>query len=155
MHLVRLGRSVWEVLAVADSRRDCVLDDLIDLCRVPTAPGAPGVVLTEADPGLDPEQRLAYWMIAHLQEDVPANGPGKMPTSRYLTNQILEFRRGPKRGKKLRVNYFYGAGHKVVVCVSSFFKREETPKREIKRADKMRRKYFEDEENGLNIIEEF
>ena len=136
MRLVRLRRQVWDVLAVADESGRCLVDDLLELSR---------------RGGKD--QRTAKRMIALLLEDLPANGP-RGNLSKHLTDHILEFRRGPKRGKQLRVTYFYGSGRRVIVCARWFFKREKTPPGEIQKAAAIRSEYQLGELKKTNRIDD-
>lgn len=144
MHLVRIRRQVWDVLAVADDRGRCLLDDLLEVACPDKEPGRKR----------DKEQRTAKRMIALLRADLPANGP-RGELSKHLDDHILELRRGPKHGKQLRITYFYGAGRRVIVCARWFFKREKTPSGEIRWAKKIRERYLKDELDHRNVIESF
>jgi Phage derived protein Gp49-like (DUF891) len=116
------------------------MDDLLDLCQRSGKP--------------DKEQRTAKRMVALLMEDLPANGP-RGNLSKHLDEHILEFRRGPKHGKQLRVTYFYGSGRRVIVCARWFFKREKTPPGEIHKAIELRDEYLLGELKRTNTIDEF
>ena len=154
MRLVRIAphppsRKHWDVLAVPSARGDTVLEKLLEWS------GLVGAAIPEqegtAKSGADAEQKAARDMIALLRVDVPTNGPRPgTPRSRSLRDQIFEFCFGPRRGKKLRVTWFYGgpARNRTVICFATFFKREATPRGEIERASKCRRRYLMAEASG-------
>lgn len=109
-----------------------VLDDLLAWCAPDS--GSP-----------DPEQRTARKMVALLLDDLPSNGPraDNKNFSKLLRDQIFEFRTGPKRGKKLRVLWFYGIPprRRTIICVTAFFKRETTDADALNRAITLQHRY--------------
>lgn len=134
MRLVRKGRAVWEVLAIEDHRGSSVWTWL----------------QAEADSGNRHAQSMRV-LIRH----VLSNGPPESPfLCDSLRDKIYEFKRGPKRGRKLRVLFFYDEG-RVIVCTHAFWKDQRTAPNEINKAVAMRRGYFDAKRSGgLEIREE-
>jgi phage-related protein len=125
MRLVRLGRrAVWDVIALAEDDGRSVWGEL------------------EA---IDPGYKHAETMRVLISTHVPRNGP---PVHNHLRcsslgDDIFEFKTGPKRGKKLRVLWFYDEG-RLIVCTHSFLKdTRTTPPDEKAKAIRMRRAYFD------------
>jgi len=89
-----------------------------------------------------------------LLDHVSTNGPRRRDDfSKHLSGHIFEFKRGPKNGAKIRILYFYDE-NKIIICTHVFMKREETPQKKIKEAEKIRSKYIEAKKNGnINILE--
>jgi phage-related protein len=124
MRLVRLGRVVWDVIAIAEDNGRHIMDELA---------------------AIDPSYKHAETMRVLISEFVPRNGPPRHNELRCkpLGDDIFEFKAGPKHGKKLRVLWFYDAGH-VILCTHSFMKdTAKTPREEKDRAIRMRSAYFE------------
>ena len=117
--MVRIRKARWDVLAKPE-----VLDFLRD--------------------GVDRSyQYVADKMFALLARRVPKDGPPRGELSEDIGDDILEFRRQPRKGKKLRVLYFYDEGH-VIVCVRAFQKgKKKTPPAEKERAIEARKAYFD------------
>lgn len=128
LRLGRIERNVWDVLAVLRSNDSCVLDQLEDL-----EPVAPNHV----------EQ-----MFEILLRRVPDSGLGGLGRydSRTLGDGIFEFCRGPEKGAKIRVAWFYGKPphEKTVICTDAFHKRNKTPRPVKKRAVDLQRLYLAD-----------
>ena len=85
MRLVRIGRAVWDVLAITDDLGRSLWDELLSA---------------------DPSDGGAEQMRAALREHVPRNGPPKAKSRcRYLGDDIYEL-----KGWGIRVLWFYDAG---------------------------------------------
>lgn len=102
MRLLRISRIKWEVLAilVGDS---CPLLDTLS--------------------GIDGSVRAVEQMYTMLLEDVPARGP-RRDNDHFcspLGDGLFQFKRGPKKGQKLRVPFFYAPGRRVV-CTEAAMK---------------------------------
>jgi phage-related protein len=142
MRLVRVARVVWDVLAITDD--------------------AGGNVLSELEV-IDPSYRRHIEnMRVMIEQFVPRNGPpiqNKWKCS-PLGDDIFEFKTGPKKGKKLRVLWFYDAGDPIVryrvLCTHSFLKQTRTtPPEEKERAVKKRKEYIQAKRfRALPIIED-
>ena len=119
MRLVRIGRVVWDVLAIADESGRSVLDDL---------------GLTEA------EGR----MLATIETDVPLNGPpvGNVTRCKDVGDDILEFKEWG-----VRVLWFYDAGEpkirRRIICTHFCPKLSKKEfQQEKERAKRLRRAYI-------------
>lgn len=134
MRLVRRGRAVWEVLAIEDRRGQSVWTWL----------------QTEADSGNN-HARGMNDLIRH----VLSNGPPSSPyMCKSLGDGIYEFLRGPKKGPKLRVLWFYDKG-RVIICTHAFWKDQRTVPDEITRAVKLKSSYLAAKKAGdISIREE-
>jgi len=137
MRLVRVGRAVWDVVAITD--------------------GKGGSVLTELD-DIDPSYYHAETMRVLIEQYVPRNGPPvhNPLRCRPLGDDIFEFKAGPETGPKLRVLWFYDAGDPIerrrIVCTHSFLKKtKKTPPAEKARAVRLRGEYLE--AKGLGALE--
>lgn len=126
MEVVVLARGSWTVLALLDGRHDCqVLKFLLN----------------------EEPVDLGTRMLAQIEQSVRDSGPPKHneELSKHLEGKVYEFRKGPKKGKKLRVVWFYSPppNQRTVVCVEAFHKREETPKGVIVRTEALADQYAE------------
>lgn len=123
MRLVRIGRVVWEVLAILDTEGPIDWGSL------------------KEDP--DPQVKKMRALLDHVARD----GPPKWNKRKCekLDDDILEFKAGPKKGPKLRVFWFYGGGRKVIVCTHSVLKNRATVPSEIDRANRLRILYLKAE----------
>src|SRR5262249_28191582 len=94
LRLARLGRAVWDVVAIEDREGHSVRDEL-----------------EAADPGNSSAER----MLATLETEVPQNGPPRMNRTRCrdLGDGIFEFKEWG-----LRVLWFYNTGRRIV-CTHS------------------------------------
>jgi len=124
MEVLRLGIGSWGEVRALPS----VLDFLMDL---------------------DPSQRKVVGkMMALLRGFVPEQGPPShnKQQSNVLEDGLFEFKVG-----QVRVLYFYDEEERaVVVCTHAFFKRTQTtPKREIKRAKRVRGEYNDARSKGM------
>lgn len=134
MYLYKIGKDKWTVLAYAKDKRDCpVLEFLLD--------------------------RSVYKndktkMITLLSDKVPIRGPSKSENfSKHLEGNIFEFKRGPRRGLKIRVLYFYGQ-NRLIICTHAFMKSNKTPQNLIENAEKIRTEYLRDKKlNQIKILE--
>ena len=136
MKLLRIRLIVWDVLAIVNHRNQCmVLDDLRAMDRSIPAVQA---------------------MNALLKDYVPTHGP-PLDNRNYcspLGDGIFQLKRGPKKGKKLRVPFFYRPG-KRVVCTEAALKTDKLPRAVINRAHALRNDYLTDEaNNAIEIVED-
>ena len=60
---------------------------------------------------------------------------------RHLRGAIWEFKRGSKRGLKLRILYFSDDGLRRVVCTAAFLKKDTTPQKPIDDGQDIKDKY--------------
>lgn len=134
MDLVRIGTGVWEVL---------VSGQVID-------------VLTDWSSAKGPKKA----MLSFLRESVPLGGPqeGNRTVCKVLrpgSLKLAEFRKGERRGTKIRVIWFYGdEARRQIVCVRAFPKNdEETPPAEIPEAAALREQFFASKADGTMTIE--
>ena len=127
MRVLRLGKGTWgEVVAVEEAPGRC-----------PTLDGIEG---TSGE----------FAMLALLRNTVPQSGP--QYDNRILCKPLKgcdglwEFRK-QTRGAKTRAVFFEDEG-RLVVCLTSFTKTDETPPRELKRALRLRLEYLEAKRSG-------
>ena len=127
IRLVRIGRLVWEVVAIADESGQSVWEDL---------------------KGADPGDAAAERMRATLETDIPLNGPPRMNRTRCrdLGDEIFEFK---ERG--WRVLWFYGTGEprRRIICTHSspkVSKKKFQP--EIAKARRIRNTYLQAKAEG-------
>jgi len=127
MRLVRIARVFWEVTAILDGRGRSVWAALLD----------------------EGNDRYADRMRKRLKQRVPRAGPRSSRIhGTMLRDGIGEFSEGPRRGKKLRVLYFFDEGHRII-CTHHFWKdTPSTPNSEINKALKKKRKYFQAKKAG-------
>jgi hypothetical protein len=136
MNLVRIGTGVWEVLVSGQ-----VVEVLTDWSSAKGAKKA---------------------MLSLLRESVPLGGPqeGNRTVCKVLKPRSLklaEFRKGERRGTKIRVIWFYGdeEARRQIVCVRAFPKNaEETPPSEISEAATLRDQFFAARADGTLTIED-
>jgi len=148
MRLVKISRGQrrWEVLGIATDAGNCqVLDFLFDQIQ--------GKLIPE-DYNSSFESACTQ-MLAWLREEIPTNGPPtREPASAPLGDGLMELRKN-RKGKKLRVSWFYD-GQRIIVCVLAFSKRskrETTPPDAVARSKKLMRRYFTDKAQGQNRID--
>lgn len=125
MVLYRISQGVWEVLAVCDDVGNCgVLDELMRL-----------------EGGNRQEEGLATKMRYLLEQWVPNQVQGPQThnknISKHLSGKIFEFKKGQKKGPKIRVLWFYGH-RKQVICTSCFLKTDKVPILLIDEAEDLR-----------------
>ena len=132
MRLVRIAKVQWEVLAVLDGRNGSVWSWLED---------------RKSD-------RHVNRMQKRIRRRVPREGAPRHPFhGTILGDGVGEFRTGPENGPKLRVLYFYAKG-KRIICTEGFWKKTETAPDQIKRAERLKRKYLGAIDDGtLRIID--
>lgn len=136
MHLVRIGTGVCDVL---------VSEQVIE-------------VLTDWSSAKGPKKA----MLSFLRESVPLGGAqeGNRTVCKILrpgSLKLAEFRKGERRGTKIRVIWFYGDEQvkRQVVCVRAFPKNdEETPPAEIPEAVALREQFFAARAEGTLTIED-
>jgi hypothetical protein len=136
MNLVRIGTGVWDVL---------VSEQVIE-------------VLTDWSSAKGPKKA----MLSFLRESVPLGGPqeGNRTVCKVLrpgSLKLAEFRKGERRGTKIRVIWFYGdeEARRQIVCVRAFPKNdEETPSAEIPEALTLRERFFAARADGALTIED-
>jgi hypothetical protein len=136
MNLVRIGTGFWDVL---------VAEQVIE-------------VLTDWSSAKGPKKA----MLSFLRESVPLGGPqeGNRTVCKVLkpgSLKLAEFRKGERRGTKIRVIWFYGdeGTDRQIVCVRAFPKNDdETPPAEIPAAAKLRDQFFEARARGELCIED-
>lgn len=101
-------------------------------------------VLTELnDWGSAKEPKNA--MVSLLTKSVPEHGPAVgTPSCTALGDGLFEFRKGERRGPKVRVLWFYGdTGNTRIVCVRAFVKTiQKTPPAEIATTRDERERYL-------------
>ena len=135
MYLLKLGQDKWTVYAYADSDGNCeVLDFLASLS------------------GND--KRLAAKMAVILYEHVPQNGPQKDNENfcKKLRDHTFEFKRGHKRGVKIRVLFFYDRNN-VVICTCGLLKTNKTPQNLIDKNERVRKDYLKDKaDNKIKVL---
>ena len=139
MLLYRISHGLWEVFAVCDSDGNSqVMDTLVTLQN-----------------GTKAQASLAVKMRQLLEKWVPSQpqGPQTHNTniSKKLTDNIFEFKKGAKKGPKIRVLWFYGDG-KRVVCTICFLKTNEIKQKDLDDAEDIRKEYYKDLAAG-NITE--
>jgi phage-related protein len=141
MRLVRVAKVVWDVVAITGE--------------------AGGNVLSELE-AIDPSyRRHVENMRVMIEQYVPRNGPprNKLKCS-PLGDDIFEFKAGPKKGKKLRVLWFYDAGDPIIryriLCTHLFLKQTRTtPPDEKDRAVEKRKEYIQAKRfRAIPVIEE-
>lgn len=113
MQVVKIASVHWTILAVCDQSDEClVLSLLEDLAN-----------------GNRTEQSLATKMFSLLREFVPERTTNPRVTnenmSKKLEDDLFEFKRGSKKGPKVRVLYFYESG-RTIVCTHAFLKSTQT-----------------------------
>jgi hypothetical protein len=142
MKLIRISGGLWHVFAVVDETGCCnVLDVLMSL-----------------DEGNRDEQGLASKMRALLEDWIPnqPNGPQthNENISKLLRDKIYEFKRGQKKGPKIRVLWFYG-DRRQVICTSCFLKTDKVPQNLIDNAMDLKTEFEGDLKNGkIRIVGE-
>lgn len=130
IELVRIRRIAWDVLA-CEQVLDFLAGEMDASCRA-----------------------LADGMLALLRRRVPVTGPPGGELSSDVGDDILEFRKQPKKGPKLRVLFFYDAG-RIVVCTNAFLKAgRKLPPEEKRRAVAIRHRYFEAKARGTIRIKD-
>lgn len=136
MILYRISHGLWDVYAICDAGGRCeVLEDLLDLKA-----------------GNRQQAGMAMKMLNLLQDWVPhqPQGPRTHNTniSKHLSGNVFEFKRGQKKGPKIRVLYFYG-NRKEVICTKCFLKGQRmVPKSFIDDAESMRNRFLKDHAAG-------
>lgn len=135
MYLLKLGQDKWTVYAYADSDGNSeVLDFLASLSG--------------------DDKNLAAKMLANLNEYVPQYGPQKTNENfcKKLRDHTFEFKRGHKRGVKIRVLFFYDKNY-IVVCTCGFLKTNKTPQNLIDKNERIRKIYLKDKaKNNIIVI---
>lgn len=132
MELVRIGRpgSRYTVLAICDSRGDCLVLDF----------------LAAMDAG---ERRLRDRLLAFLREHVSHHGPpmGNVEQCKDLGDGIFEFKRDD-----VRILWFWDKGN-LVLCSHAFRKRRKrTSRKEIVRAKLLRSNYWAARDQGKLVV---
>lgn len=125
IRLARIGKDDWTVYGICDPQGFCVAVRF----------------LSELDKALKPQ---GHKMMRLLKETIPRDGPQDKPSfiCEHLDDGILEFKRGPKNGPRLRVLWFYPGLPKCVVCTHAFLKTSrKTPPEEITAAKSARQKF--------------
>jgi phage-related protein len=132
MRILQLGRGTWTVQAICTDDGECPVMNLL---------------MQSGKPGLR--------LLADLQQTVPARGPGHNEQfSKYLRDDILEFRQPTSRGGTPRVLYFYDAG-RVVVCTGGELKKSnKTSDALIDQAIELRERYRAARAAGDLIVDE-
>jgi hypothetical protein len=136
MRLVRVGRGHWDVL---------LAEQVVDL-------------LSDLSSARNP--KLA--MLGFLRESVPLGGPQEGNSTVCIvfnprSLKLAEFRKGERRGTKIRVIWFYGdeQTRRQVVCVRAFEKNgAQTPRGEIPAASALRMQFLEEKSRNELIIED-
>ncbi len=142
MILYPVSQGIWDVFAVCDKDGNSqVMDTLVGLQTGTKA---------EASLGTKMRQLLEKWVPAQL------NGPQTHNTNiaKKLTDHIFEFKKGAKRGPKIRVLWFYGHG-KQVICTYCFRKTDRIRKTDLDNAQDLRTRFFADLATGkISIVGE-
>lgn len=131
MILYPVSQGIWDVFSVCDEDGNSqVMDKLVEL-----------------QGGSKAEESLGTKMRHLLEKWVPAqiNGPQTHNTNiaKKLTDDIFEFKKGAKKGPKIRVLWFYGEG-KQVICTYCFTKTNKIRKTDLNKADDLRTEFFKD-----------
>lgn len=133
MRLVWIGKAVWQVLAIADRRRQSVKDEV--------------EALAASEP-------TAERMLATLEIDVPLNGPPQHNKTKCnsLGDDIFELKEN-----QLRVLWFYDAGEpktrKRIICTHLFTKKtRKTPPEEKRRAVRFRTSFLNAKSTGMLVV---
>lgn len=135
MVLYRISHGLWDVFAICDSDGNCqVLDMLVALGS-----------------GAKADASLSIKMTQLLKEWVPGRSDGPRThnenIAKKLQGYVLEFKRGAKKGPKIRVLWFYGQS-KQVICTYCFLKTNEVKQKDIKNTEDLRKAYFKDLASG-------
>lgn len=130
MNLRRLRklRRIWDVLTVEDAGSGRQVQKVMDEAKAHNAKSA----------------RMVENMEVLLTRTVPDNGPrvGILRCEK-LRDDVFEFKSGPKRGKKLRVLWFYSPEPKTIICTHAFLKdTQATPNPEIEHAVEIKNRYL-------------
>ena len=136
MRVRRVGKRVWEVLAIESDDGHCYALEFLG--SLPKA-----------------QENHAIKMLSWLEQIIPSNGPPREePHCKRLAKNLYELRRNPGRGPVLRILWFEHAG-KVVVCTHGFLKDQpKTDQGEIDRAIDMRERYLKARDLGqLTIVD--
>ncbi|MEW6658844.1 MAG: type II toxin-antitoxin system RelE/ParE family toxin [Thermodesulfobacteriota bacterium] len=131
MKLLLLAHGRYRVFAACSDRGDCQLLSFLN--------------------ELEGDRQDQADRLINLLEKVAKEGPPRnTDICHQIKGDIWQFETG-----KLRVLWFYGSGRGVVVGSHGFPKTsQKTRKREIKRAERTHRRYFEDVARGdISIIE--
>lgn len=131
MIIYPISAGIWDVYAVADADGNCqVMAALVELQNGSRA---------EASLGTKMRQLLENWLPSRV------NGPQthNLNIAKKLTENIYEFKKGAKKGPKIRVLWFYGNG-KQVICTLCFLKTNKVERKDLKNAEDLRTKFFKD-----------
>lgn len=134
MKLIELGRLRWQVLAVVDHRDRCNV--LAVLSRL--------------------QGHAGKKMLRTLRSRIPEHGPAfhNPEKAKQLDDGIWELREQPKHGPKPRVFFFRDGNQPVIVTTEATAKRDDDLSGFIASAKRIRTRYEQDRDLGLNEIEQ-
>jgi len=135
MKLSTIGTDKWAVLAYTKDNLECPLLKFL---------------LEDVD-----SKRDKIKMVTLLADYLPTNGPPHNTNiSKHLDGKIFEFKKGPKKGPKIRVFYFYDKGN-MIICTHGIIKRDDDLTNHITESNLIRERYLVDKSNGnIEIIKE-
>ena len=132
MLLERIRRDLYEVVAICGRNRDCQVT----------------AFLRE---NVSDRQARRMWTL--LTEFVPREGPPlhNPLAAKHLRDGIYHFKRHPKKGKGVRVLWFFD--ERRIVCTEALFKRDDALDDAIARARVYRDQYLRDKKsNAVEIV---
>ena len=135
MHLVRLSKGTWTVLAICEDEVSCALLDFLESLG---------------------DEKTAAKILSDLQGYVPNHEPQdwirrKLSVALTDSDGILEFRWPKSKGPTPRILWFYDKG-KVVVCSHGCAKKGTMGNDEIENAEHRKKSYERDRDQDHLII---
>ncbi|MCH9003846.1 MAG: type II toxin-antitoxin system RelE/ParE family toxin [Proteobacteria bacterium] len=114
--------------------------------------------LLRLEAGNKQEKGLANKMFALLKQWVPGRMQGPQThnenISKHLSGKVYEFKKGQKKGPKIRVLWFYG-NRRQVICTACFLKTNKVPQSLIDKAEDLSVQFKDDLAAGnIEIIGE-
>lgn len=132
MILLPISKGTWSVYAVCEDEDTCNVMDTLESLGT----------------GNKDQKSLAKKMLHLLREWISAQPQGPQTSneniSEHLSGDVYEFKKGKKRGPKIRVLYFYGDGKEVICSVCVVKKEEKIDKKYIDQTDKLCEQFKKD-----------